>query len=305
MELVTLTQLKKGFRLEPGNEAEVPGHEASIWQALTLGLHDYVGKNGFSGVLLGLSGGIDSALVAAIAVDALGAENVKGVLMPSPYSSAGSVRDAEESAALLGIETFTVPIAPAMQTFDEVLSPVFHESGWMDAVLVGGNLQSRLRGVTLMAMSNKFGWMLLSTGNKSELAVGYSTLYGDSCGGYNPLKDVYKTQVYHLAGWRNHRSHVVPLNSITKAPSAELAPGQKDEDQLPPYEVLDAILMRHIEERMGAEDIVADGYELDVVNRVLKMVRLSEYKRRQSCPGPKVSSMLFGRDRRYPITNKF
>ena len=305
LELVTLTQLKKGWRLEQGNETPLQEHEASLWHALTLGLHDYVGKNGFSTVLLGLSGGIDSALVAAIAVDALGPEHVKGVLLPSPFTSENSIRDAQESARLLGIETFTIPITPAMNTFEEVLSPVFHDAGWMDNVLVGGNLQARLRGVTLMALSNKYGWMLLSTGNKSEIAVGYSTLYGDSCGGYNPLKDVYKTQVYHLAGWRNHSSHVVPLNSITKAPSAELAPGQKDEDQLPPYEVLDTILIRHIEERMSAEDIVADGYEAVVVERVLKMVRLAEYKRRQSCPGPKISSMIFGRDRRYPITNKF
>ena len=166
-------------------------------------------------------------------------------------------------------------------------------------------LQSRLRGVTLMAISNQTGRMLLSTGNKSEVAVGYTTLYGDSCGGYNVLKDVYKTQVYQLANWRNFHSMVIPQRSITKAPSAELAPNQKDEDQLPPYEVLDAILMRHIEERMSAEDIVADGFEMDIVTKVLRMVRLSEYKRRQSCPGVKLTSMMFGRDRRYPLTCKF
>lgn len=304
MELVTLTK-KGGWQVAQGSIAAPMVFEETLWQAMTLGLHDYVGKNGFSGVVLGLSGGIDSAVTAAVAVDALGSAAVKGVLLPSPYTSKESIEDAQETAKLLGIETMTIPITPGMEVMEGVLSPIFHEQGWMKNVTLGGNLQARLRGMILMSLSNKFGWMLLSTGNKSEIAVGYSTLYGDSCGGYNVLKDVYKTQVYALAGWRNGGGQVVPQRSISKAPSAELAPGQKDEDQLPPYEVLDGILMRHIEERLSAEEIVADGFDLATVTRVLKMVRVNEYKRRQSCPGVKVSSMMFGRERRYPLTNKF
>ncbi|MBY0408113.1 MAG: NAD+ synthase [Rickettsiales bacterium] len=305
LDMVMVTKTPRGLQTEQGVEAPTYSPDEALWHALVLGLHDYVGKNGFPGVVLGLSGGIDSAVTAAVAVDALGKDAVKGVLLPSPYSSQESVEDALETAKLLGIETFTIPISEGMKTFEQSLGPAFGSAGWMDDVLVGGNLQARLRAVTLMAMSNKFGWMLMSTGNKSEIAVGYSTLYGDSCGGYNVLKDVYKTQVYALAYWRNRQGAAIPQRSITKAPSAELAPGQKDEDQLPPYETLDAILLRHIEERMSAEDIVADGYDLPTVTRVLKMVRMSEYKRRQGCPGVKVSSMLFGRERRYPLTNKF
>lgn len=276
-----------------------------LWKAMCLGLSDYVRKNNFPGVLLGLSGGIDSAITAAVAVDALGADKVKGVLLPSPYSSQDSTDDALETATLLGIETMTVPITEAMQTFDHTLSPVFGQDGWMTDISVGGNLQARLRGVTLMALSNKLGFMLLSTGNKSEIAVGYTTLYGDSCGGYNVLKDVYKTQVYALAKWRNAKNRVIPERSITKAPTAELAPGQKDQDQLPPYDMLDQILTHHIEGRLGVEEIVSKGFNLSIVEKVLKLVRMNEYKRRQSCPGVKLSPMLFGRDRRYPLTNKF
>jgi len=279
--------------------------EETLWKAMCVGLSDYIRKNNFPGVVLGLSGGIDSALSAALAVDALGADNVKGVLLPSPYTSKESTEDALETAKLLGIETMNVPIAAGMEIFDQVLSPVFKEANWMDNVAIGGNVQARLRGMTLMAISNRFGWMLMSTGNKSELAVGYSTLYGDSCGGYNVLKDLYKTQVYALAHWRNSKGEVIPQRSITKAPSAELAPGQKDEDQLPPYDLLDKILTHHIEERMSAQEIIAQGYKQELVDRVVKMVRMSEYKRRQSCPGVKLSSMLFGKDRRYPLTNKF
>lgn len=303
--MVEVTHKDKRWQIASDTDVPLLTHEESLWHALTLGLHDYVGKNGFEGVLLGLSGGIDSALSAAIAVDALGADCVKGVLMPSPHSSDHSVVDAKESARLLGIETMMIPIGSTMDAFHTTLTPIFGSDDWISDVMVGGNLQARLRGTTLMAISNQSGYMLLSTGNKSELAVGYSTLYGDSCGGYNVLKDVYKTQVYHLAQWRNMQDSVVPVSSITKAPSAELAPGQLDEDQLPAYEVLDAILVRFIEQRMSAEDIVADGYELELVNKILRMVRLSEYKRRQSCPGVKVTPMAFGKDRRYPITNKF
>lgn len=275
------------------------------WNAMKLGLSDYVHKNGFSGVMLGLSGGIDSALSAALAVDVLGKDKVKGMLLPSPYTSKESTEDALETAKLLGIETMTVPITPGMEVFDEVLSPIFKESGWMNNVTLGGNVQARLRGMTLMALSNRYGWMLLSTGNKSEIAVGYSTLYGDSCGGYNVLKDLYKTQVYTLARWRNEQGHVIPERSITKAPTAELAPGQKDEDQLPPYKLLDQILELHIEKRLSAEEIMGQGFDKNTVEKVAKLVRISEYKRRQSCPGVKLSPMLFGRDRRFPLTNKF
>lgn len=284
-----------------GESAGVQGAEESIWQAMKLGLCDYVNKNGFKGVLLGLSGGIDSAITAACAVDALGAGRVHGVLLPSPYTSQESVDDALETARLLGIHTDTISITPAMQTYEQSLSAAIEFS--MEDPSVGGNIQARIRGQLLMALSNKTGFMLLSTGNKSEIAVGYSTLYGDSCGGYNVLKDVYKTQVYALAEWRNTQSKVIPARSITKAPSAELKPDQKDEDQLPPYAVLDAILLLFIEGRKSLDEIVAAGFDAATVKRVMEMVQLSEYKRRQSCPGVKISSMMFGRDRRFPLTN--
>lgn len=305
LEVVTLTKKKNQWLIHPAAPRPPLPYEDALWQAMVLGLHDYAGKNGFSGVVLGLSGGIDSAFTAAVAVEALGAENVHGVLLPSPYTSDESVEDAQESARLLGIETTTLPITPGMQVLDHMLSPMFKDAGWMEDVAVGGNLQARLRGLALMSVSNKFGWMLLSTGNKSEISVGYTTLYGDSCGGYNVLKDLYKTQVYQLARWRNGKGSVIPERSITKAPSAELAPGQKDEDQLPPYAVLDGILLRHIEGRMSVEEIVAEGFDSQLVFRVVRMVRNSEYKRRQSCPGVKLSPMLYGRDRRFPLTNKF
>jgi len=277
--------------------------EEQIWEAMKLGLADYVRKNSFKGVVLGLSGGIDSAISAAAAVEALGSDRVHGVLLPSPYNSKGSIEDAEELAANLGIAITNISITPGMQTLEEVLNPAFQYSGWMEDVSIGGNVQSRLRGLTLMAMSNRFGWMLLSTANKSEIAVGYSTLYGDSCGGYNLLKDLYKTQIYELAQWCNRAGEIIPRRSITKPPSAELAPGQKDEDQLPPYKTLDAILLLHIEGRKSAKEIIARGYKKAVVEQVVEMVRKSEYKRRQSCPGVKLSSMQFGKDRRYPLTN--
>ncbi len=285
--------------------AKTMSREETLWQAMKTGLRDYVRKNGFTGVVLGISGGIDSAVTATVAADALGRENVKGVLLPSPYTSRESNEDALALAENLGIETMTIPITEAMLTFEERLNPVFHDAAWMENPAVGGNLQARLRGVTLMGLSNRFGWLLLSTGNKSEIAVGYSTLYGDSCGGYNVLKDVYKTQVYALANWRNEQSAAIPRRSITKEPTAELKPGQRDQDQLPPYVTLDAILALHIEGRKPANEIVAKGYKRDVVEKVLRMVRLSEYKRRQSCPGVKLSPMLFGKDRRFPLTNKF
>jgi NAD+ synthetase len=276
-----------------------------IWNAMKLGLSDYVRKNSFSKVIIGLSGGIDSAVTATCAVDALGAGNVLGVLMPSPYSSQHSIDDALESAALLGIKTRTIPIVSGMKMFDELLTPEFDKSGWMEQPEIGGNLQARLRGVILMGLSNSLGGLVLSTGNKSEIAVGYSTLYGDSCGAYNVLKDIYKTQVYALANWRNQQSKVIPENSISKAPSAELKPEQKDVDNLPPYDILDDILQKHIEQRMSAQEIIATGHDALMVQKVLRLVRINEYKRRQSCPGVKITPMLFGKDRRYPITNKF
>lgn len=285
--------------------AQLQDNNWQVWNAMKLGLADYVRKNGFSKILLGLSGGIDSAVTVACAVDALGAENVLGVLLPSPYSSKDSVDDALESAKLLGIETRTIPITSAMEVFDKILTPEFAKTGWMEEAEIGGNLQARLRGVILMGLSNRYGSLLLSTGNKSEIAVGYSTLYGDSCGAYNVLKDIYKTRGYELANWRNEQSPAIPARSISKAPSAELKPGQRDDDNLPPYDILDDILEKHIEGRMPAEEIIALGHNPEVVGKVLRLVRLSEYKRAQSCPGVKITPMLFDKDRRYPITNKF
>lgn len=291
---------------DPKDPAQQLGcSQGDVWNAMKLGLADYVRKNGFSKVLLGLSGGIDSAVTAALSVDALGAENVLGVLLPSPYSSKGSIEDALESAKLLGIKTRTIPITSGMEMFDKLLTPEFEKTGWMEDPEIGGNMQARLRGVILMGLSNRYGSLLLSTGNKSEIAVGYSTLYGDSCGAYNVLKDIYKTEVYKLAKWRNGQSQTIPQNSINKAPSAELKPNQLDEDNLPPYDILDDILVKHIEGRLSAEEIIASGHEQKTVEKVLRLVRLSEYKRSQSCLGVKISPMLFGKDRRYPLTNKF
>ncbi|MFH1157266.1 MAG: NAD+ synthase [Pseudomonadota bacterium] len=282
----------------------------SIYRTLMLGLRDYVGKNGFPGVLLGMSGGIDSALSAVIAVDALGPDHVRCFMMPSPYTSKESVDDAAECSDLLGIRHGSVSIRPAMDAFDAMLK----DAGQNNLGITAENVQARSRGMFLMAMSNATGYMVLSTGNKSEMSVGYATLYGDMCGGYNVLKDVYKMTVFKLCKWRNqvHPSgakgpagRVIPERIITKPPSAELSPGQKDEDSLPPYAVLDDILYCLIEEEMGLEDIVARGHAPEMVNRVWKMLDRAEYKRRQACPGVKISHKAFGRDRRYPITNKF
>lgn len=286
-------------------EEKIYDKEWEIWNAMKMGLSDYVKKNGFSRVLLGLSGGIDSAVTAALAVDALGKENVLGVLLPSPYTSKESIEDARKTINLLGIEERTIAITEPMEVFYSILTPEFAKEGWMEEPEIGGNLQARIRAVILMGISNRYGGLLLSTGNKSEIAVGYSTLYGDSCGGYNVLKDVYKTDVYRLAKWRNRRSQAIPERSISKAPSAELKPNQRDEDNLPPYDILDDILYKHIELRLGIEEIIALGHDKDVAEKVLRMVRISEYKRRQSTIGVKISPMLFGKDRRYPLTNKF
>ncbi|GGQ87165.1 NAD+ synthase [Couchioplanes azureus] len=285
-----------------GGIADRVTDEAEIWSALTLGLHDYVEKNGFRSVVLGLSGGIDSAVVAAIAVDALGPERVVGVSMPSGYSSAHSRDDAADLAKRTGLDYRSEPIQPMVDAFLANMSL----SG-----LAVENLQARVRGVILMALSNQEGHLVLTTGNKSELAVGYSTLYGDSVGGFNPLKDVPKTMVWRLATWRNADAArrgdqpPIPENSITKPPSAELRPGQVDTDSLPDYPVLDAILSGYIDGDQGRDDLIAAGHDAALVDRVLRMVDIAEYKRRQSAPGTKISIKAFGRDRRLPITNRF
>jgi NAD+ synthase (glutamine-hydrolysing) len=280
-----------------GGIAERIADEEEIWSALVLGLRDYVNKNGFRSVILGLSGGIDSAVVAAIAVDALGPERVFAVSMPSGYSSAHSKDDAADMAKRTGIDYRAEPIQPMVDAF---------LAGMSLSGLAVENLQARVRGVILMALSNQEGHLVLTTGNKSELAVGYSTLYGDSVGGFNPLKDVPKTMVWKLARWRNTRADApIPPNSIDKAPSAELRPDQKDSDSLPDYYVLDPILAGYVDHDMGRDDLIAAGNDEALVDRVLRMVDLAEYKRRQSAPGTKISGKAFGRDRRLPITNRF
>lgn len=303
--LAQLPEFESAVALLNTPPASVLPQEETLWKAMVLSLRDYVHKNGFKGVLLGLSGGIDSAVSVAVAVDALGAQNVEGILLPSPYTSAESIEDAQESARMLGIATRTLPITPLMEAAQQALEPVIQApSGWMEEVAIGGNLQARIRGQLLMALSNASGKMLMNTSNKSEAAVGYSTLYGDSCGAYCVLKDLYKTEVFALAKWRNTKGAAIPARSISKPPSAELKPDQKDEDQLPPYALLDAILRLHLEGRKGRDEIAAAGFDAAVVARVLHLVRISEYKRRQSCPGVKLSPMLFGKDRRYPLTNR-
>jgi len=289
---------------------EYSGIEA-IYQSLVLGLRDYVNKNDFKGVLFGMSGGVDSALCAAIAVDALGADRIKCFMMPSSYTSSESVADAQECSELLGINHGVVSIKPAIDAFGSMFKDTTGEdvSG-----IAAENIQARSRGLFLMAMSNSTGYMVLSTGNKSEMSVGYATLYGDMCGGFNPLKDVYKMTVFELCEWRNKNypknslgpnGQVIPDNIITKPPSAELKPDQKDEDSLPPYEVLDDILYCLIENEMSIEDITSRGHSREVVNRIWQLLDRAEYKRRQACPGVKITSKAFGRDRRYPIVNKF
>ncbi|MEU1684957.1 NAD+ synthase [Micromonospora sp. NPDC005707] len=276
--------------------------EAEVWQALVLGLRDYVNKNRFPSVVLGLSGGIDSAVVAALAVDALGAKRVVGVSLPSQHSSEHSRADAEELAKRTGLDFRIEPIQPMVDTFLANLS--------LSGVAVE-NLQARVRGVILMALSNQEGHLVLTTGNKSELAVGYSTLYGDSVGGYNPVKDVWKTLIWRLARWRNADAErrgetpPIPENSIGKPPSAELSPGQLDSDSLPEYDVLDPILIGYVDGDLGREGLVASGHDPAIVDRVLRMVDTAEYKRRQSAPGTKISMKAFGRDRRLPVTNRW
>lgn len=276
--------------------------EGLAYRAIVRGIRDYCGKNGFDTVWLGLSGGIDSALVLALAVDALGAEKVRAVRLPSRYTAVMSNDLAAEQAATMGVAIETIPIAAPFQGFLEALSSTF--SG-LAADVAEENLQSRCRGALLMALSNKFGGLLLTTGNKSEYAVGYATIYGDMCGGFAPIKDLYKTEVYALSRWRNAQSPVIPDAVIERAPSAELRENQTDQDSLPPYDVLDGILMRYVDQEKSGDEIVAEGFDPDVVRRVLRLVKNSEWKRRQAAPGPKLSRRAFGRERRYPITSGY
>jgi NAD+ synthase (glutamine-hydrolysing) len=292
---------------EPGTRNSKPGtgfpaREQQIFSALSLGIRDYVHKCGFKTVILGLSGGIDSALVAALAADALGAANVLGVAMPARYSSAGSLTDAEMLARNLGIRYEVLPIEPAFRAVEKQLENVFAGTKPNEAE---ENVQSRLRGVTLMALSNKFGALVLTTGNKSEMAVGYCTLYGDMDGALAPISDVLKTDVYKIARWVNRDKIIIPENSLVKPPSAELRPNQTDQDSLPPYETLDAILELFVVKNLGKPEIVARGFPAAVVNDVVNKVNFSEYKRRQAAPGLKISPCAFGIGRRIPIAQKF
>ena len=307
----TRSLLARSWTCEQGPRARLDEDPADIYHAMLLALRDYVNRNGFSGVVLGLSGGIDSALSAAVAVDALGADRVWCVMMPSPYTSSDSLEDAAECARLLGCRLDTIGIAPAMAAMKAMLAPVFAGKA---ADTTEENIQSRLRGLTLMALSNKFGPMLLTTGNKSEMSVGYATIYGDMAGGYSVLKDVYKTTVFKLCEWRNHHhprlsigpnGPVMPQRVIDKPPSAELRDNQTDQDSLPPYELLDRILLGLVENERSAAELVAQGIDPAVVARIERLLNIAEYKRRQAPPGVKIGSRNFGRDRRYPITNAF
>ncbi len=301
----------EGWRCLPGEIAQLDPHPADTYHAMMIGLRDYVNANRFPGVVLGLSGGIDSALSAAVAVDALGPERVWCVMLPSRYTADISESDAAECARLLGCRLDTIPIAPAMTAFDTMLTGVFDGRA---PDLAEENIQARIRGVTLMGISNKFGHMLLTTGNKSEMSVGYATLYGDMAGGYSVLKDAYKTTVFALSRWRNAnmprwslgpQGPVMPERVITRPPSAELRADQKDEDSLPPYDVLDPILMGLVEEELSVGEIAERGFDRETVARIERLLYVAEYKRRQAPPGVKLGKRNFGRDRRYPITNAF
>lgn len=294
-----------------GPMSVIPEREEADYRACMLGLRDYVNKNGFRNVVLGLSGGIDSAICAALAVDALGEERLRAVMLPYRYTSQSSISDAEACATALGCRYDTVAIEEPVQGFLSALGEMFEGT---EEGVTEENLQSRARGVILMAISNKFGSMVVTTGNKSEMSVGYATLYGDMNGGFNPIKDLYKMQVYALARWRNAHvppgalgpsGEVIPVSIIDKAPSAELRPDQTDQDSLPPYEVLDDILECLVEHEMGVDEIVARGHDVAVVHRIEHLLYIAEYKRRQSAPGVKITRKNFGRDRRYPITNRF
>jgi len=305
------TRGDKGWRMEKSDIARLPEKEEETWLACVLGLKDYVEKNRFPGVVLGLSGGIDSAVVAAMAVDALGADRVHCVMLPYAYTSRDSLVDAETCAKALGVRYDVVPIKEPVEGFLSALKPMFNGR---NRDTTEENIQSRSRGVILMAISNKFGSMVLTTGNKSEMSVGYATLYGDMNGGFNPIKDVYKMDVYRLAIWRNaHRPEalrgplrdLIPERIITKAPTAELRENQTDQDTLPPYDALDDILSCLVENEMPVADIVKRGHAEALVKRIQHMLYVAEYKRRQAAPGVKITRRNFGRDRRYPIVNGF
>ena len=300
-----------GWHCVPGEIHALDPFPQDAYHAMIVGLRDYVNANGFPGVVLGLSGGIDSALSAAVAVDALGADRVWCVMLPSRFTSQESLDDAAGCAAMLGCRLDNIPIQPAIDGFDAMLEGSFADR---DVDITEENIQSRIRAVTLMGLSNKFGHMLLTTGNKSEMSVGYATIYGDMAGGYNVLKDAYKLTVFALSRWRNANKSpralgpdgpVMPESVITKPPSAELRPDQRDDDSLPPYEVLDPILHGLVEEELSVADIVARGFDVEVVTRIERLLYIAEYKRRQAPPGVKLGIRNFGRDRRYPITNRF
>ena len=313
-ESLVLTEWSKdddGWVCRKGDIARVTSGDGAAYQACMLGLRDYVDKNGFPGVVFGMSGGLDSALVAALAVDALGADRVHCVMLPYHYTKKASLADAAACAKALGARYDIIPVVEPVTAINAVLAPLF--AGRKEDI-TEENIQSRVRGTLLMAISNKLGSIVLTTGNKSEMSVGYATLYGDMNGGFNPIKDLYKTEVYRLAQWRNsHRPStgkgpegvVIPENILTKAPSAELRENQTDQDSLPPYDVLDDILSALVEKELPVADIVARGHDIETVKRVENLLYASEYKRRQAAPGVKISARNFGRDRRYPVTNRF
>jgi len=301
-EEILVVDLNKSGKRKAENGNDFPVRQELLFCALSLGIRDYVRKCGFKSVILGLSGGIDSALIAVIAADALGAENVRGVSLPARYSSSGSLTDAEQLAKNLGIRYDVLPIEPVFNAVEAQLKNVFAGIKPNEAE---ENIQSRLRGVTLMALSNKFGALVLTTGNKSEMAVGYCTLYGDMNGALAPIADVLKTDVYKIARWVNREREIIPADSISKPPSAELRPGQTDQDSLPPYEILDAILDLYVVKNLGKAEIVARGFDAAVVNDVVNKINFSEYKRRQAAPGLKVSPRAFGMGRRIPVAQKF
>jgi len=313
-EELRVTQWKRGpsgWACDVGELAAWEDHPADIYSAMVVGLRDYVNTNRFPGVVLGMSGGIDSAICAAIAADALGPDRVWCVMLPSRYTSQSSLDDAAECARLIGCKLDTIPISPAVEAFDIMLSGSFADR---EVDITEENVQSRIRGVTLMALSNKFGHMLMTTGNKSEMSVGYATIYGDMAGGYNPLKDAYKMTVFAISEWRNkHRPRiglgpdgpVIPQQIISKPPSAELRPDQKDSDSLPAYPVLDKMLHALVEEELSVDEVVARGFDRAEVMRIERLLYIAEYKRRQAPPGVKLGTRNFGRDRRYPITNAF
>ena len=299
---VECQRVAEGIRLQSAECAVLPGDDESAYRALVLGVHDYVNKNGFPGAVIGLSGGIDSALTLAVAVDALGPERVQVVSMPSRYTADMSIQDAEEQARIMGVQCDMIPIEKPVEAFSEALAPLFKG---LKKDTTEENIQARCRGVLLMAISNKLGRIVLTTGNKSEMALGYATLYGDMAGGFSVLKDVPKTLVYRLANYRNGLGRVIPERVIERPPSAELAPDQKDTDNLPPYDILDPILERYVEQDQCAEEIIEAGFDAADVLKVVRLVTLNEYKRRQAAPGVRVTGRAFGRDRRYPITSGF